>query len=89
MDCSGGEKMNVCIDVGNTTVAIGFYANDVLQSRLIQYMDINRTEDEYVVLLKNTISSLEINKKDVNRIIYSSVVPSVNKLFLGAIKNSG
>ena len=78
--------MNVCIDVGNTTMAIGFYENKKLLSRIIQNTDSKRTEDEYLLLLKDTLKKLEIDPKKVNRIIYSSVVPSINRPFKGAIE---
>ena len=69
--------MNVCIDVGNTTISIGFYKEGELYRRLTQNTDVNRTEDEYVVLIKNTFSSLDVKYSEVERIIYSSVVPSI------------
>ena len=77
--------MNVCIDVGNTTISIGFYKEGELYRRLTQNTDVNRTEDEYVVLIKNTFSSLDVKYSEVERIIYSSVVPSINKPFKDAL----
>ncbi len=86
MDCSGGEKMNVCIDVGNTTIAMGFYENNEFLCKMVHNTIVNRTEDEYVVLLNETLSSLKIDKGLIERIIYSSVVPSINQPFKAAIK---
>ena len=85
MDCSGGKRMNVCIDVGNTTIAFGFYKNNKIQCKMVHNTIVNRTEDEYVVLLNNTLSSLKIEKNEIERIIYSSVVPSINQPFKAAI----
>ena len=73
--------MNVCIDVGNTTIGIGFYRDDKLISKIIKNTDINRTEDEYVVLINDVLSSLKIDRKELERVIYSSVVPSINVPF--------
>ena len=73
--------MNVCIDVGNTTIGIGFYQNDKLVGKIVKNTDINRTEDEYVVLINDVLSSLNIDRKNIERIIYSSVVPSINVPF--------
>lgn len=78
--------MNVCIDVGNTTIAIGFYLNDKIQGKMVHNTIHNGTEDEFVVLLNNTLSSLNVDKTTVERIVYSSVVPSINKPFKSAIK---
>ncbi len=78
--------MNVCIDVGNTTMAIGFYQDDKLYRKMVHNTDTKRTEDEYVVLLERTFSSLGINKEEINSVIYSSVVPSINRPFKAALK---
>ena len=60
--------MNVCIDVGNTTICVGFYKNDKLCKRLSQYTDASKTEDEYVLFLENALTSLKINKEEIERI---------------------
>ena len=78
--------MNVCIDVGNTTIAMGFYQNDKFHSKMVHNTIVNRTEDEYVVLLEETLSSLKIKKDVIEIIIYSSVVPSINQPFKAALK---
>lgn len=78
--------MNVCIDVGNTTISIGFYQDDKFYKRQTINTDPKRTEDEYVVILKNSFSSLEIDFESIDRIIYSSVVPSINNPFKSALK---
>ena len=79
--------MNVCIDVGNTTIAMGFYKNDKLYRKMVQNTIVNRTEDEYVVLLNNTLSSLKIGADEIERIVFSSVVPPVNHPFKSALKS--
>lgn len=77
--------MNVCVDVGNTTIGIAFYKNEKLYKKLVQNTDSNRTEDEYIVIIETAIKSLEINVEEVERIIYSSVVPSINRHFKDAL----
>ena len=79
--------MNVCIDVGNTTIAIGFYNDEKLYRKLTHYTDANRTEDEYGVLINNTLLALNIKPEDVSIIIYSSVVPSINHPFKSVLKD--
>ena len=78
--------MNVCIDVGNTTIAMGFYQNDKFLCKMVHNTILNRTEDEYVVLINGTLSSLKIDKSEIDRIVYSSVVPSINQPFKAALK---
>ena len=77
--------MNVCIDAGNTTIGIAFYKDDKLYKKIVQNTDASRTEDEYLVILKDAIRNLEINVQEIERIIYSSVVPSINRLLKGAL----
>ena len=78
--------MNVCIDVGNTTIGMGFYHNDKLIAKLVHNTDTSRTEDEYVLLLERTFSSLGIKKEEIDVVIYSSVVPIINQPFKAALK---
>ena len=78
--------MNVCIDVGNTTMGIGFYHNDKLTRKLVHNTETSRTEDEYVLLLEKDLSSLGIKKEEIDNVIYSSVVPVINQPFKAAIK---
>lgn len=77
--------MNVCIDVGNTTTAIGFYKDDKLFKKTSHNTVSSRTEDEYVALLKSTFTSLEINPQEIKGLIYSSVVPSINQPLKAAL----
>ena len=77
--------MNLCIDVGNTTIGIGFFKEEKLFKRLILTLDIKKTKDEYVSLLKQSIKDSEIDVNEINNIIFSSVVPSVNGPFIAAL----
>lgn len=78
--------MNVCIDVGNTTISVGFFRNDNLIHRLSFTTDLVKTEDEYASLLSNQIANNKIDISDVSKIIYSSVVPGINHPFKEALK---
>lgn len=78
--------MNVCIDVGNTTIAIGLYLDNKLYRKSVTNTDANRTEDEYVLIIQNRLQSLKVEPKDIKKIIYSSVVPSINQPLKAALK---
>ena len=78
--------MNLCIDVGNTTIGIGFFKEEKLFKRLILTVDIKKTKDEYVSLIKQAINENEIDVNEINNIIFSSVVPSINGPFISALK---
>ena len=65
---------------------MGFYLKDKIHQKLVHNTEITRTEDEYVVLLQNTLRTLNIKVEEVERIIYSSVVPILNRPFKDAIR---
>ncbi|MCR5184598.1 MAG: type III pantothenate kinase [Bacilli bacterium] len=79
--------MNVCIDVGNTTTAIGIYQDDKLIHRTSYNTDAKRTEDEYVNLFQNAFENMKVSFGSIERIIFSSVVPSLNRPLMSALKS--
>lgn len=78
--------MNLCIDVGNTTIGIGFFNEEELSKRLIFTVDTKKTKDEYLSVLKQTFKENDIDVNQIDSIIFSSVVPSINEPLTGAIK---
>ena len=77
--------MNICIDVGNSTIGFGAYENDQLIERMVINTDPHFTEDEFYQLFKKPFAYLTNNKK-IDYIIYSSVVPQINLALLSALK---
>ena len=77
--------MNICIDVGNSTIGIGVFENNILVERMIVNTDPKSTEDEFYQLLKKPFTFIKDGKK-IDAIIYSSVVPQINIALLGALK---
>ena len=77
--------MNVCIDVGNTTIAVGFYENDKIIDRISTMTDSDKTEDEYASALMNEMRIRGLKKESVETIILSSVVPAVTRKLRDAI----
>ena len=77
--------MNICIDVGNSTIGIGVFENNILAERMIVNTDPKSTEDEFYQLLKKPFTFIKGDKK-IDAIIYSSVVPQINIALLGALK---
>ena len=70
--------MIIAIDIGNTNMKIGIFENDkLLHSWRISVMPI-RTSDEYGITLMNLFKENDLNKSEVEGIIISSVVPSLN-----------
>ena len=79
--------MNICVDVGNSTIGIGVYKDDVLQERMLFNTDIRLTEDEFYHLFKKQFNALELSYDDVENIMYSSVVPQVDLPITNVLKS--
>jgi len=77
--------MNICIDVGNSTIGFGVFENNNLVDRMVVNTDPHFTEDEFYQLLKKPFAFIK-NKKVIESIIFSSVVPQVNLPLLNALK---
>lgn len=71
--------MNVCIDVGNTTISVGLFEGSKKIEKLSFTTDLIKTEDEYASLIFQQINAKGIDIKKVDKIIYSSVVPGINR----------
>lgn len=67
--------MLLVIDVGNTNIVFGVYKDDVLLYDWRITTDKNRTSDEYGLLFDQIFRYNELNPKEVESIIISSVVP--------------
>ena len=70
--------MNLCIDVGNTTIGMGFFKEEKLIKKIVLTIDLKKTKDEYVSVLKRTLHENDFDVEDIKNIILSSVVPSIN-----------
>ena len=78
--------MNICIDVGNSTIGIGAFEDNKLVERMVVNTDPRFTEDEFYQLFKKPFAYIESSKGKIDHIIFSSVVPQVNLPLLGALK---
>ena len=78
--------MNICVDVGNSTIGIGAYKDNALAWRLTFNTDDRLTDDEFYLLFKKSFNELGLNAKEVDNIIFSSVVPQVNLPLMTALK---
>lgn len=70
--------MLLAIDIGNTNIVSGLFQNNNLISKWRISTDIKKTEDEYFIIIE---SLLKDYKKEVNSVIFSSVVPSLDPIF--------
>ncbi|NLY20175.1 MAG: type III pantothenate kinase [Tissierellia bacterium] len=67
--------MLLAIDVGNTNIVFGLFDGDDLVGNWRVATDKNKTSDEYGIVFANILKYNNMNEKDINSIIISSVVP--------------
>ena len=78
--------MNLAIDIGNTNITLGGYADNKIQfiSRLAT--DLRRTADQYAVELYDLMRLAGFSATDTEGSVIASVVPSVGAAVAGAVK---
>ncbi|MFA6660330.1 MAG: type III pantothenate kinase [Erysipelotrichaceae bacterium] len=70
--------MNLCIDVGNTTINVGLFEDNRLKDQFALTVEIIKTQDEYAALIKQQVINKNIDITKISNIIFSSVVPALN-----------
>lgn len=70
--------MILCVDIGNTNIKYAVFKGDELKGSFRVSSRHTRTADEYGATLLNLLKSREIEPKDIDGIIVSSVIPSLN-----------
>ena len=70
--------MLLAIDVGNTNIKYGVWKGDELLASFRVSSRISRTADEYGSVLVNLLANSGIKKTDIDGIIVSSVIPTLN-----------
>ena len=70
--------MLLVIDIGNTNIKLGVYDGDDLVQSWRMSVKVTRTSDEFGILMLNLFASEHMKFEDIDGIIMSSVVPSLN-----------
>ena len=70
--------MLLAIDVGNTNIKYGVFDGKKLVASFRVSSRINRTADEYGSVLVGLLSDSSLKKTDIDGVIISSVIPSLN-----------
>ena len=78
--------MNLVIDVGNSTIQLGFYKDTSLVKKFGFATEVNRSEDELTFRILEQLNLYKLNKDEVEYILYSSVVPTINLSLTTALK---
>lgn len=70
--------MILVVDVGNTHTVLGIYNGKKLEKFWRISTDLNKTEDEYGILLKNLLSNSKLIFSDIKSVVISCVIPPVS-----------
>ena len=70
--------MLLAIDIGNTNIKYGVFDGEKLVASFRVSSRINRTADEYGSVLVGLLADGNIKKTDIDGVIISSVIPSLN-----------
>ena len=70
--------MILCIDIGNTNIKYAVFDGNELKGSFRVSSRHSKTADEYGATLMNLLASKDIDRKDIEGIVISSVIPSLN-----------
>jgi type III pantothenate kinase len=73
--------MLLAIDIGNTNVALGVFEGETLRATWTVATDIDKTADEYAVLLLNLLPREGLNLSDIDHVSIACVVPPLLTIF--------
>lgn len=78
--------MILTFDIANMTTLIGGFVDQKLRFTCRCASDCTRTEDEYVLLIRDLLSMYDVNWAEVEGSILSSVVPSLRTIICRAVE---
>jgi len=73
--------MLLAIDIGNTNIALGIFEGETLRATWNVATDIDKTADEYTVLLLNLLPMEGLNLSDIDHVSIACVVPPLLTIF--------
>ncbi|MFQ5924539.1 MAG: type III pantothenate kinase [Dehalococcoidia bacterium] len=73
--------MLLAIDIGNTSIGFGVFDGERMCATWHVATDINKTADEYAVLLLNLLPRQGLSLSDIDHAIIASVVPPLEPVF--------
>ncbi len=73
--------MLLAIDIGNTNIAFGVFDGETLRATWSVATDINKTADEYAVLLLNLLPREDLALSDIDHVSIACVVPPLLTIF--------
>lgn len=78
--------MILVVDIGNTNIVVGVFKGDDIIGSWRMVTRSEKTSDEYGIFILNLLSYNNINYKEIDNVIVSSVVPDVMHSFENAMK---
>jgi len=70
--------MILCIDIGNTNIKCGVFDKKQLVASFRLTSKHTSTSDEYGIVVRDLLSSVNLSKEDIEGVIISSVIPQLN-----------
>ena len=77
--------MLLVVDIGNTNITLGVFENEDITATFRITTKIQRTSDEFGMLITNLLNSRKIELSKIKDVIISSVVPDVMHSFENAV----
>lgn len=77
--------MILCLDVGNTNITFGVYDGKELVTTFRMTTKIQRTSDEYGIVMRDLLHMNNINRSDIEGSIVASVVPNIMHSLINAM----
>lgn len=77
--------MNLCIDVGNSTVGVGLFFENKLIKKFNFVTETNKTSHEIKEKMNEIFLTFGLSFNVVSNVVYSSVVPPINHAFKKAL----
>jgi type III pantothenate kinase len=78
--------MLLALDVGNTNIVAGVFAEEALIARWRLTTEARRTADEYAVLLRSLFQAADVDLHGIDGVIIASVVPAAQDTLVHAIE---
>ena len=78
--------MLLVVDIGNTNITLGVFDGEELEATFRMTTKIQRTSDEFGILLCELLGSRKISNEDITDVIISSVVPDVMYSFENSVR---
>ena len=79
--------MLLVIDIGNSNIVCGLFDNNQWIEQFRMHTEAKKTEDEYEVIFRTLLNSRKIPPKQIQKIVISSVVPSLTNSISKMVMN--